>query len=251
MLMKQNQLRLWTVIAVLAAALLFGACSQPTDELGSAVTLTAGSAQNVDYTDTSTAISFTGSNIPDLTAADFSIAPAGNGVEIADVTVNAEKTSVSVGAIFPANSAVSAVVYTITVAPGNKKVKASSGVAITQAGGPAVVSDLDLSGLFAAPVASAAPDTAFDSTQYSGSIAWETAAGDPAGSKFDYSTGYKAVIILSTNPGYILDGLSNGTGVFSYTGAVSVNYDNTFGKVTIGFAATSDPHVISGSLFGS
>ena len=262
MLVKQNQLRFWTVITALftAVLLVLGACDNETGggtnggDTDIAVTLTPGGAQSVGYTATGATVSFTGNNIPDnLTAADFAISPTGAGVEIASVTVNEGKTSVTIAVTFPANSTASAVVYTVTVAPGNKKIKADAGVTITQAAPPVMVNALDLSDLFDAPVANAEPDEDFDSTQYSGEIVWTTTDNNPVGDVFDYSTAYKAVITLTANAGFTLNGLSNGEGVFTYTDAVSVTYDNVAGKVTVVFIETDappPPHIIHGSLIG-
>jgi hypothetical protein len=95
-----------------------------------------------------------------------------------------------------------------------------------------VVSDIDLSGKFAAPVVGQAAATAFDAAQYTGAIAWDAALD---GENFAPSTTYTATVTLTAKPGYTFTGV--GADAFSYSGTTSTNSANT-GVVSIIFAAT-------------
>jgi hypothetical protein len=93
------------------------------------------------------------------------------------------------------------------------------------------VSDLDLSGKFAAPAVGEPAAASFSASQYTGAIVWApTVSGTFAG-----STAYTAAITLAAKPGYTFIGV--GQDAFTYTGAAPANAADT-GVVSIAFAAT-------------
>jgi hypothetical protein len=101
-----------------------------------------------------------------------------------------------------------------------------------------VVNALSLNGLITAPVRDAQPvATAINETQYTGTVAWQTAEGSPHTDAFAASTVYQAVINLTAKSGYTFVGL--GTNSFSYAGATSVANAAGSGTVTITFPATA------------
>jgi hypothetical protein len=101
-----------------------------------------------------------------------------------------------------------------------------------------VVSALNLTALVTKPVKDAAPlTTAINTTQYTGTIAWQNNDGSAfAGAAFAASTVYKALVTLTPTSGYTFTGVGENT--FTYTGA-TVSNDANSGVVTITFAATA------------
>jgi formylglycine-generating enzyme required for sulfatase activity len=106
-----------------------------------------------------------------------------------------------------------------------------------------MVSETDLSALFATPVAGGTADTAFDAAQYQGAITWSPAI---IGGVFAVDTAYTATVILTARPGYTFNGL--GANVFSYSGALLVTNSADSGVVTIVFPATAEQITGQGSL---
>jgi hypothetical protein len=104
--------------------------------------------------------------------------------------------------------------------------------------GDAAVSAFNLSALVTAPVRDAAPvTTAIDTTQYTGSVAWQTSGGAAFnGAAFAAGTVYKALVTLSVKSGYTFTGLAENS--FAYTGATAVSNAANSGTVTITFPAT-------------
>jgi hypothetical protein len=110
-----------------------------------------------------------------------------------------------------------------------------------------VNNDLDLTGKVTAPVKGAAPVTTFsDTTQYTGTIAWQTEGGGAVGETFGFETVYKAVLTLTAKDGYTFTGL--GADSFTYTGATSVTNAAGSGTVTIVFPATEAQAALSGTV---
>ena len=101
--------------------------------------------------------------------------------------------------------------------------------------------NLDLTNLVTVPVSGVAPQTAFTAQdQYSATISWENDSGTPAGSIFETSTVYKAVITLTANNFFTFTGF---TGDFIHTDAGNVNFSGN--TVTITFPVTEDALVVS------
>jgi formylglycine-generating enzyme required for sulfatase activity len=101
--------------------------------------------------------------------------------------------------------------------------------------GEHLVSETDLSALFAAPVAGVTAGTAFNAAQYQGAIAWDPAIIDGV---FAAGAGYTATVTLTAKPGNTFDGL--GSNVFSYSGALSVTNSADSGVVTIVFPVITE-----------
>jgi hypothetical protein len=110
-------------------------------------------------------------------------------------------------------------------------------VTITFPATAAVVDEFNLSSLVTASVAGYTPDTtAINETQYTGTVAWQTASDSlPHSGAFAVGTVYKAVVSLSAKTGYTFTGV--GTNAFTYTGATSVSNTANSGVVTITFPA--------------
>jgi formylglycine-generating enzyme required for sulfatase activity len=102
----------------------------------------------------------------------------------------------------------------------------------------AMVSDLDLSGLITAPVAGAAPNTAaISTTQYTGSIVWQTQSGAAfTGATFAGGTVYRAVASLTVTTGYSFTGVAANS--FAHTGATTVTNSANSGSVILVFPVT-------------
>jgi hypothetical protein len=84
--------------------------------------------------------------------------------------------------------------------------------------GPAAVSAFSLDGKVTAPVGGATPNTtAIDETQYTGSIAWQTADGTGHTGAFAASSVYRAALTLTAKSGHTFS--SVGANSFTYTGA--------------------------------
>jgi hypothetical protein len=102
--------------------------------------------------------------------------------------------------------------------------------------GSTVINDLVLTGRVTAPVKNATPVTTFSETsQYSGTIVWQTAEGAPVSGSFTAGTVYKAVVLLSAKSGFTFTGVA--ANAFTYSGATVTNAANS-GTVTITFPAT-------------
>jgi hypothetical protein len=114
---------------------------------------------------------------------------------------------------------------------------------------PVVVTAFSLDTLVTAPVKGVSPvTTAIDETQYTGTIAWQTASGAEHSGAFVPSTVYKALVILTAKTGYTFEGVAANR--FTYTGAAVTNAANS-GTVTITFPATDpDEAVTAFSLNG-
>lgn len=108
---------------------------------------------------------------------------------------------------------------------------------------PAVVSQLNLTSLIAAPVRGAAPQVELTAEQFTGTILWSDSPD-----VFAPETSYTATIKLNAAKNYTLDGL--GTDSFTYTGA-TVNYDPTTQQVTIVFPATDGRIIKSFAVAGT
>jgi hypothetical protein len=103
-----------------------------------------------------------------------------------------------------------------------------------------VVSAFSLDGLVTAPVRDAQPDTrTINTTQYTGTITWQTAGGAAHNGAFAASTVYKAVVILAAKNGYTFNGVAAGS--FSYSGATAITNAANSGVVTITFQPTGAP----------
>jgi transcriptional antiterminator Rof (Rho-off) len=99
------------------------------------------------------------------------------------------------------------------------------------------VSAFSLDGLVTAPVRDATPNTtAINETQYTGTVAWQTAGGAAHTGAFAASTVYKAVVTLTAQSGYTFTGVAANS--FTYSGATSVANNANSGIVTITFPAT-------------
>ena len=98
------------------------------------------------------------------------------------------------------------------------------------------VTFLDLSTLFAAPAEGQVPQSLnFNTSQYSGSIAWTRGDGNLMDSVFKSWTEYKAILSLTAEDTYSFNGLSANS--FTYTGA-TVTHNGGSGKtltVTVSF----------------
>jgi hypothetical protein len=99
---------------------------------------------------------------------------------------------------------------------------------------------LDLSGQVIAPAKGAAPvATGITTTQYTGTVAWQTENGDGFdGVNFEAGTVYQAVVTLTAKEGYTFTGV--GANSFTHTGAASITNAVNSGAVTIVFPATAD-----------
>jgi hypothetical protein len=99
------------------------------------------------------------------------------------------------------------------------------------------VNILDLTGEVTAPVKDAAPTTtAINTTQYTGTIAWQTTAGAPVSGNFAAGTVYKAVVTLTVKTGFTFTGVA--ANAFTHSGATVTNAAGS-GTVTITFPATA------------
>ena len=108
---------------------------------------------------------------------------------------------------------------------------------------PAVVSQLNLTSLIAAPVRGAAPQVELTAEQFTGTILWSDSPD-----VFAPETSYTATIKLNAAKNYTLDGLEADS--FTYTGA-TVNYDPTTQQVTIDFPATDSRIIKSFAVTGT
>jgi hypothetical protein len=102
----------------------------------------------------------------------------------------------------------------------------------------AVVNTFDLTSLVIAPATTATPvKQAINTTQYYGTIAWQTGDGTAfTGVAFEPSTVYKALVTLTAKSGYTFASVAADS--FSYTGADTVSNEANSGAVTITFPAT-------------
>jgi hypothetical protein len=106
------------------------------------------------------------------------------------------------------------------------------------------VTSFSLTGSVTVPVKGATPvTTAIDTTQYSGTVAWQTAYGAAHNGAFAASTVYQAVITLTAKSGYTFDGV--GANRFTCSGATSVTNAANSGVVTIIFPMTAVPDTVS------
>ena len=102
------------------------------------------------------------------------------------------------------------------------------------------VTQTDLTPILAAPVKGGNPEAAFDFSQYSGTIIWQTGDGVPVDSAtgiFEPSTVYQAIVTLTPKTGWTLSGLTNGSSLI-HSAAQNCSLDLTGGKVTILFKPT-------------
>jgi hypothetical protein len=136
---------------------------------------------------------------------------------------------------------------TLTVRASSTVDSAKSGTAVVTVVADVVVNTLNLTTLLTAPVRSAAPvTTAINTTQYTGTIAWQTSSGsDFTGSAFVVDTVYKALVTLSAKSGYTFVGVAADS--FTYTGATASNAANS-GTVTITFPTTTAADVVVNAL---
>jgi hypothetical protein len=107
------------------------------------------------------------------------------------------------------------------------------------------VTALALSTLVTAPVKNAAPvTTPINTTQYTGTIVWNTSADAVHTGNFAANTVYKAVVTLTAKTGFTFTGLA--ANAFTYTGATAVTSAANSGVVTITFpATTADTRVLT------
>ncbi len=111
----------------------------------------------------------------------------------------------------------------------------------------AVVSDLDLYALIAAPSKNATAQTTLaNQTQYTGNITWSPAL--PASGKFLGETAYTATLTLVPTENYTLTGVAENS--FTYTGASATNGTDS-GTVSIVFAKTGPRVVESIAITGT
>jgi hypothetical protein len=109
--------------------------------------------------------------------------------------------------------------------------------ATAAAGDPDPVNAFVLDGKVTASVAGAIPvTTAINETQYTGTVAWQTADGTAHTNAFAASTVYKAVLTLAAKTGWTFAGVAANS--FTYTGATATNAANS-GIVTITFPVTA------------
>jgi hypothetical protein len=114
--------------------------------------------------------------------------------------------------------------------------------------GRTAASLLDLTGAVTAPAAGAAPDTAIDTAQYTGTVAWQNAGGAAfTGSAFAASTVYKALVTLTAKSGCTFTGVKANS--FTHTGAASVTNAADSGTVTVTFPATFSAINLTDSTF--
>lgn len=99
------------------------------------------------------------------------------------------------------------------------------------------ITDLDLTGLFKAPVKGLTPQTAIpDQKQFTATIAWQTLDGAALSGSFVPDTAYRAVLAIEPKSRWTLSDLPGGS--FSYAGA-DVDCD-VFGKtITVSFPKTA------------
>jgi hypothetical protein len=100
-----------------------------------------------------------------------------------------------------------------------------------------VVTMRSLDSLVTAPARDVQPNSsAINTTQYTGTVAWQTAAGSPHSGAFGAGTVYRAVVTLTAKSGYTFTGV--GANGFAYSGATTVANAANSGVVTITFPAT-------------
>jgi hypothetical protein len=105
------------------------------------------------------------------------------------------------------------------------------------------VNALDLSSVVTAPVKDTAPDrTVIDTSQYTGTVDWETEAGDPVTGNFAGSSIYKAIVTLTAKEGRVFSGIAENA--FSYNNASAANAPDS-GIVTITFLPTAADDAVS------
>jgi hypothetical protein len=98
------------------------------------------------------------------------------------------------------------------------------------------LNDLSLTGKIAVPLAGARPQTSFDGTQYTGTIAWT-----PSASVFQMNTNYTARVTLKAKPGFTFAGIAKDA--FSHIYAKQVTNDalpGTDGGQTLAVTLTFD-----------
>lgn len=100
-----------------------------------------------------------------------------------------------------------------------------------------LVSATDLTTLVYMPSRGGAPQTAVDQGEYSGTISWETEAGETLEGNFAPDTVYRAVIALSPKEGYTFSGLSGDS--FAHTGGQAITFNVTAATVIILFDRTA------------
>jgi endo-1,4-beta-xylanase len=104
------------------------------------------------------------------------------------------------------------------------------------------IDQLDLSGLVAAPVIGAAPDTRFPelgpSSQYTGTIRWKKANGETFTGNFAASAAYKAEITLTAKSGFTFTGIPANAFTYSGPGGAEITHQAGSGNklvITIAF----------------
>lgn len=123
----------------------------------------------------------------------------------------------------------------------------TSTFAITAAGG-AVISIPALAGLVTVPVYGVAPDlTVTATTQYTGTVAWKTAAGVAAGTTFAAGTVYVATITLIPVTGFTFVGVT--ANFFTVTNADGASNPANSGTVTATYAKTTTVPTVVSAVF--
>ena len=115
------------------------------------------------------------------------------------------------------------------------------------AGSGTVVSIATIDGVDA-PVYGATPDTAITATvQYTGAIAWKTAAGVAVGTTFAAGTTYVATITLTPVTGFTFTGVT--ANFFTVTNAVGDSNPVNSGVVTATYTATTTAPTVVSAVF--
>jgi hypothetical protein len=121
-----------------------------------------------------------------------------------------------------ANSGIVTITFPATAAPGEDT----------------VVNVFSLDGKVSAPAWDAQPvTTGIDTTQYMGTVAWQTQDGTAHSGAFAASTVYKAIVTLTAKSGFTFTGVAANS--FRYTGATEITNAADSGTVTISFPATA------------
>jgi len=142
--------------------------------------------------------------------------------------------------------------FTVAAAAGTSN-PADSGVATatfaTTGVGGTVVSIKAIPGI-AAPVYGATPDTAITATtQYTGTIAWKTAAGVAVGTTFAANTVYVATVTLIPVAGFTFTGVTANFFTNTVGGEEGISNPADSGVVTVSYAVTNTTPAVVSAVF--
>jgi hypothetical protein len=104
-------------------------------------------------------------------------------------------------------------------------------------GGYSVVTvyDLDLTEAVAAPWEGLTPGAAVTAAQYTGTVQWQTVAGEPFTGPFAANTAYKALIALAPKPGYTFTGVEADSFTHARAEPDEITNDADSGTVAVTF----------------